>query len=153
VRFSAPAALDPVRPHALAQWGLLGGETGRLLVFPGGAAPRAWWSIDPTDGRTIGRGEAAEGMSLMEYLQVIKLNLSNLKCNLAAMQAVLGGGDPDDTGKDWLMCMTGADNPGSYVNWAGSAMEVYHITQWGGTLAQIGDCLAGAWDTYELIKK
>jgi len=153
VRFSAPAALDTVRPHALAQWGLLGGETGRLLVFPGGSAPRAWWSIDPADGRTIGRGEAAEGMSLMEYLQVIKLNLSNLKCNLAAMQAVLGGGDPDDTGKDWLMCMTGADNPGSYVNWAGSAMEVYRITKWGGTLAQIGDCLAGAWDTYELIKK
>ena len=153
VRFSTPAALGTIRPHALAQWGILGGETGRVLVFPGGPTPRTWWSIDPLDGRTIGRGEGAEGMSLMEYLQVIKLNLSNLKCNLAAMQGVLSGGDPDATGKDWLMCMTGADNPGSYVNWAGSAMEAYRITNWGGTLAQIGDCLAGAWDVYEMTKE
>ena len=144
--------LGRARPHPLAVWGIRGGETGKLLVFPGGAEPRVWWSINPLDGRTIGRGEGAEGLSMMEYLQVIKLNLSNLKCNMAVMQALLGGGSPDKTGQDWLKCMTGADNPGSYVNWAGSVLEVYQVVQWGGTLAQIGDCLAGAWDVYEMVK-
>lgn len=139
-----------VRPHPLARWGIEAGESGRLLVFPGGPEPRVWWSIDPFDGRAIGRGDSAEGQSATEYLQVLKMNLSNLKCNLTLMKAMLGGGDSNTMARDWAMCITGSDNPGSYLNWTGSMVQVYGIEDAG--LANIGDCLAGAVDLVDLIK-
>ncbi len=143
-------AAGSVLPHPLARWGIEAGESGRLLVFPGGSEPRVWWSIDPIDGRAIGRGDGAEGQSAMEYLQVLKMNLSNLKCNLTLMHAMLGGGDNNTMARDWAMCITGSDNPGSYLNWTGSMVEVYGIADPG--LAKMGDCLAGAVDLIDLIK-
>ncbi len=87
----------------------------------------------------------------MEYLQLVKLNLSNLKCCLAFMNSFMGGAG-EDAAKDWLMCMTGTDNPGSFVGWFGSVVDIYSVVKWGGLVDQIGDCLAGAYDLYGLIK-
>ncbi|HNV70044.1 MAG TPA: hypothetical protein PKO06_10115, partial [Candidatus Ozemobacteraceae bacterium] len=107
--------------------------------------------IDPATGSLIGRGEGGEGLSMMEYLQLVKLNLSNLKCCLAFMNSFAGGAG-EDAAKDWLMCMTGTDNPGSFVGWAGSVGDIYGVMRHGETLAKIGDCLAGAYELYGTIK-
>jgi hypothetical protein len=141
---AAAAALGQVKPTELARWGIAANQRAEVLVFPGADAPRSWWSVDGATGVTLGRGDSGEGMSASEYLQLIKMNLSNLKCMVAFMGDFIRGTKRDDALKSWLMCVTGADNPGTYV---GAYGGVAGLSMEGGSgFSTAGDIIGGAWD-------
>jgi hypothetical protein len=141
---ASAGSLAGVRPTELAAWGIAANQKGELLVFPGKDAPRSWWSVDPATGAALGRGDSGEGMSATEYLQIIKMNLSNLKCMIQIMGAAIRGADKNKAAREWLMCITGTDNPGNYV---GAYGGVTGLSMEGGSgFSMAGDILGGAWD-------
>ncbi len=97
----AHEAVEPSKGEVspLASWGIEKNETGRSVFFAGSGQVNTWWSIDPETGVTIGRGDGGEGQAAVEYGNIQKQNISNLKCFLEA----LGGG----SGGDYIACMTG----------------------------------------------
>lgn len=109
----ADAAGAVVDPPALVAWSLARNESGRALVFARPDGATAWWSVDPATGRTIGRGDGGEGQSAMEYLQITKKNVDNLKCMVGLSNQLLGGAKSEDAAQEWLLCMTGTDNSGN----------------------------------------
>jgi hypothetical protein len=46
-----------------------------------------------------------------------------------------------------MACVTGADNPGSYIGAVGNVQDVFGV---GGGLAACGDVLGGAWDVSQM---
>ena len=145
---AAPASdLGAVKPTPLARWGIAANQGGEILVFPGSDSPRTWWSVEPGSGATLGRGDGGEGMTATEYLNLIKVNLSNLKCMLAFMGDMIKGTKKDDALQSWLMCVTGADNPGTYV---GAYGGVSGLSSGGSGFSTAGDVIGGAWDVANL---
>ncbi len=136
--------LDGVRPTALARWGIAGNQRNELLVFPGDKDARSWWSVDPATGVTLGRGDGGEGMSASEYLNIIKVNLANLKCMVGVFGAYIRGVKPNTASREWLMCVTGTDNPGNYVGAYGGISSSSMIA--GSGFSTAGDIIGGAWD-------
>jgi hypothetical protein len=136
--------LEGVSPAPLARWGIAANQRGELLVFPTARGPRSWWSVDPATGATIGRGDSGEGMSATEYLNIIKVNLSNLKCMVQFFGNYIRGTKSSTTSRQWLMCVTGTDNPGNYVGAYGGISSSSMIA--GSGFSTAGDVLAGAWD-------
>jgi hypothetical protein len=136
--------LAGVQLPELVRWGIAANQHREILVFPGTDAPRSWWSIDPATGITLGRGDGGEGMSATEYLNIIKVNLSNLKCVVQVMGAAIRGGNKDQAAREWLMCVTGADNPGTYVGAYGGTVGLG--MEGGSGLSMAGDILGGVWD-------
>lgn len=144
---SAEAVMTNAKPSALVQWALATNPEQGVLLFPIAGRPDAWWCINPATGQTIGRGDGGEGQSAMEYLQVLKMNLSNLKCMLSFAGSFVGGANSASTAAAWMACVTGADNPGSYVGAVGNVQDIFGV---GGGLAACGDILGGAWDISQL---
>ncbi|MHC4916000.1 MAG: hypothetical protein ACYTGB_10980 [Planctomycetota bacterium] len=138
------ARLGAVEPTPLARWGIAANQRDEILVFPGADSPRTWWSVEPGSGATLGRGDGGEGMSATEYLNVIKVNLSNLKCMVAFMGDVIKGTKKNDAMKSWLMCVTGTDNPGNYVGAYGGIASSSMTA--GSGFSTAGDVIGGAWD-------
>ncbi|HEX8341270.1 MAG TPA: hypothetical protein VF624_10205 [Tepidisphaeraceae bacterium] len=154
---AVPAAGDTTAaaPPALVAWSLGRNEPGRTLVFPHKKSPRAWWSVDLGTGTTIGRGDGGEGQSAMEYLQITKKNVENLKCMVGMSNQVLGGSSQKDIGQQFFLCMTGTDNPGSGHGIPGgveggldSDLKVIEKLDIG--IGPIADALGGAKDLYDL---
>lgn len=128
-------------------------ETGKLVISPRQKNSRTWWSIDPVSGRTLGRGDGGQGQAMTEYNKALKASMDNLKCMLGVMKGKLQGKDPNANAAGWMGCITQADNPGSYVGAAGGVMSLSKIkdtAEAGDIIAQVGDCLAGAWEVYQL---
>jgi hypothetical protein len=140
---SAPK-LAGVTPTALARWGIAANQRNELLVFPGAKDPRSWWSVDSATGVTLGRGGGGEGMAAAEYLNIIKVNLANLKCMIGVFGAHIRGTDPNKASREWLMCVTGTDNPGNYVGAYGGVASSSMIS--GSGFSTAGDIIGGAWD-------
>lgn len=141
------------RPERLGAWAIARNEAGRALVFPRQDGAATWWSIDRATGATIGRGGAGEGQSAMEYLQITKMNLSNLKCMLAWQNAMMFGNPRDPkAAMAWMACITGVDNPGGPMGGAGNTLGVMGYEATGGALATMGDVLGGAIDVYDMVK-
>lgn len=89
-------------PVPLAAWGIEHNESGRSLIFPSAGHVRTWWSVDPSTGAVIGRGDGGEGQAVTEYGNIQRQNLNNLKCFLQAF----GGG----SGRDYIASMSGMDD-------------------------------------------
>jgi len=138
------AGLKGVSPAPLARWGLAANGRGELLVFPGAKNVRSWWSVDPATGATLGRGDGGEGMSATEYLNVIKVNLANLKCMVGVFGNYIRGVKPNTASREWLMCVTGTDNPGNYVGAYGGISSSSMIA--GSGFSTAGDVIGGVWD-------
>ncbi len=117
-----PGADGPLQAAPLAAWAIARNETGRLLVLPGHEAPESWWSLNPATGATIGRGDAGEGQSAIEYLKITKMNLDNLKCFLGFTAGALQG-QGSSAATSWLQCVTGANATGA-MGAAGSSMQL-----------------------------
>ncbi len=146
-------AVEGARPERLGAWAIARNETGRALLFPRHDGAASWWSIDRATGATIGRGGAGEGQSAMEYLQITKMNLSNLKCMLAWQNAMMFGNQRDPkAAMAWMACITGVDNPGGPMGSAGNAMGVMGYEATGGAFAMMGDILGGALDVGDMVK-
>jgi hypothetical protein len=150
---SAANSADTIKPPPLVAWSLARNETGRTLIFPGDEAKRAWWSIDPATGLAIGRGDGGEGQSAMEYLQVTKKNLENLKCMVGFSQQMLSGQSRGAVASGWMMCETGTDNSGNGYG-APGAIEGYmdpdeKVLDLG--IGPMADALGGAKDLYDLM--
>ncbi len=131
-------------PTALARWGIAANQRDELLVFPAAKNARSWWSVDPATGVTIGRGDSGEGMAAAEYLNIIKVNLANLKCMVGVFGAYIRGVKPNTASREWLMCVTGTDNPGNYVGAYGGVASSSMIS--GSGFSTAGDIIGGAWD-------
>ena len=153
------ASLSLGSPPAIVAWSLARNEKGRALVFPGGDGSTAWWSVDTRTGQAIGRGDGGEGQSTMEYLQITKRNIENLKCMVGMSNQVLGGKRGMQVGESFITCMTGTDNrwnghgvPGAvegYMDAAGAPYEKFGKIGMG----PIADALGGASDLYDLMKR
>ena len=137
----------------MVAWSLSRNETGRTLVFPGTDQSSAWWSIDAATGHTIGRGDGGEGQSAMEYLQITKKNIDNLKCMVGMSNQVIGGSSSREIGQSFLMCMTGTDNPGSGHGIPGGVegaldpdSKLFNIG-----VGPLADALGGAKDLYDIM--
>jgi hypothetical protein len=141
------AAAGKIKSPALVEWALQRNAEPGLLLFPGSDSPTAWWHIDPATGATIGRGDGGEGQSAMEYAQTVKMNLSNLKCMLSFANSFITGGSNAAGAAAWMACVTGADNPGSYIGAVGNGQDVVEV---GGGLAACGDIRGGAWDVSQM---
>jgi hypothetical protein len=117
--------LGGVVPTALARWALEANERGRVLVFPSSKVAASWWSVDPVTGFAIGRGGSGEGQSMAEYKAAIETALKNLKCMAGVFQDAAGGGAGDQTGYEWMKCMTDFDpeKPSSYAGAYGKYQE------------------------------
>ena len=147
VAIAAGGDASAVKPPALVAWSLARNESGRTLVFAGGDANNAWWSVDQQTGATIGRGDGGEGQSAMEYLQITKKNVENLKCMVGFSNQIIKGDSKKDTAQQWFMCMTASDNPGSGHGIPGAVESVYEADMGIGMLA---DALGGAKDLYDI---
>lgn len=146
-------AASAVKPPALVAWSLARNEAGRALVFPAASGANAWWSVDPATGSSIGRGDGGEGQSAMEYLQITKKNVDNLKCMVGFSNQILGGDPKGETAKQWFLCMVGADNPGSGHGVPGGIEGMIDPDE---KLLNIGvgplaDALGGAKDLYDVM--
>lgn len=141
-----------VKPPALVAWSLARNESGRALVFAraggggGGETSNAWWSVDPQTGAAIGRGDGGEGQSAIEYLQITKKNIDNLKCMVEFSNKIIRGESKKDTARQWMMCMTASDNPGSGHGIPGAVENIYEADM---GLGKICDILGGAKDLYD----
>lgn len=113
----------------------------------GGADNNAWWSVDAATGATIGRGDGGEGQSAMEYLQITKKNVENLKCMVGFSNQIIKGDAKKDTAQQWFMCMTASDNPGSGHGIPGAVESVYEADM---GIGMICDVLGGAKDLYDI---
>jgi len=120
--------LEKARPPALARWALEDARDGRILVFPR-AGESSWWSIEPTTGRTIGRGGGGEGQSMAEYEAAIKTAFKNLKCMVGLLEGMGKGKSGSDNSYNWFKCITGFD-PASANSYAG-AIAKYEKTMYG----------------------
>lgn len=140
---AAGAAAGQAAP--LAEWAVARNERERVMIFTGDSAARCWWAVDPATGAAIGRGDGGEGQSYIEYLNIIRINLVNLKCCLSFAKTVLQG-EPE--GYEAMACLSGTDNPGTYIGGAGNVAQVFEVGFTGGFFAQFGDCLYGIWDYY-----
>jgi hypothetical protein len=147
-----PVAIAPggdasaVKPPALVAWSLARNESGRTLVFAGVDANNAWWSVDPATGATIGRGDGGEGQSAIEYLQITKKNLDNLKCMVEFSNKIIRGEAKKGVAQQWMMCMTASDNPGSGHGIPGAVENIYEADM---GLGKLCDILGGAKDLYD----
>ncbi|MEO6434300.1 MAG: hypothetical protein ABIP55_00865, partial [Tepidisphaeraceae bacterium] len=142
-------------PPPVVAWSLARNEAGRTLVFPGNDASIAWWSVDAATGATIGRGDGGEGQADMEYLQITKRNIDNLKCMVGWSNQVLGGKSDRQIGESFIRCMTGTDNPGNGYGVPGAIegwqMPEKKVLDIG--IGPIADALGGAYDLYEIMNK
>jgi len=143
---AAGSDVSTLAPPPIVAWSLARNEDARALVFPGGNRADAWWSVHPATGATIGRGDGGEGQSAMEYLQITKKNLDNLKCMLEFGNKLLRGQSKKQTSDEWMMCMSGTDNWGNGHGVPGAVENVYEL---GTGLDKIADCLGGAKDLYD----
>jgi hypothetical protein len=146
------------KPAPVVAWSMARNEPNRAVILPGTDDARSWWSVDPATGVTIGRSDSGEGNSALEYVNITKKNVDNLKCMVAVSNQVLGGGDRDQQARIWFACMIGADNPGSAHGGWGAA-EGWHdldplehkITgvqiSWGTAAGVLG----GAKDLYDMM--
>jgi hypothetical protein len=152
---SPAGAQRQVKAEGPVAWSLARNDSDRLLLFPSDQSPQAWWSVEPSSGAVIGRGDGGEGQAAMEYLNITKRNLENLKCFLAMSDQVLGGNPPRATAQAWLMCMTGTDNPGNGNGVPGAVEGVLDheekVLKIG--LGPIADALGGAKDLYDLMNR
>ena len=83
----------------------------------------------------------------MEYLQIVRMNLANLKCWLSFYSSFLSGGNLEEAKIDFILCISALDNPGTYLGGAGNMMDTFEVAgEAGGMMAKMGDCLYGAWD-------
>ena len=151
----AKPSASPSNPPAVVTWSLSRNEAGRALVFPGNDASTAWWSVDPATGLAIGRGDGGEGQSAMEYLQITKKNVDNLKCMVGMSNQVLGGSSDREIGQQFLLCMTGSDNPGSGHGIPGGIEgaidpdnKLFDIG-----IGPMADALGGAKDLYDVMNQ
>jgi hypothetical protein len=138
--------LGAVKPTALVRWAIAANQKRELLIFPYAKGPRSWWSIDPGSGVTLGRGGGGEGMAASEYLNIIKVNLSNLKCMVAFFGDFIKGTKRDDALRAWLMCITGTDNPGTYVGAGGGIAGT--MGGYSSGFSTAGDVIGGVWDVF-----
>ncbi len=146
-------SVQGAKPAPLGAWAIARNETGSALVFPRQDGAASWWSVDRATGATLGRGGAGEGQSAMEYLQITKMNLSNLKCMLQWQNAMMFGNQRDPKAAlAWMACITGVDNPGGPMGAAGNTMGVMGYEATGGALATMGDILGGAIDVGDMVK-
>jgi len=155
----AKASPTPSGPPAIVAWSLARNEKGRALVFPGNEGSTAWWSLDPRTGQAIGRGDGGEGQSTMEYLQITKKNIENLKCMVSMSNQVLSGKKDMEITESFMTCMTGTDNrfnghgvPGAvegYMDAAGAPYQKFAKIGMG----PIADALGGAGDLYDLAMR
>jgi hypothetical protein len=143
---AAGADASGAKPPAIVAWSLTRNESGRALVFAGGGTNTAWWSVDPATGATIGRGDGGEGQSAIEYLQITKKNLDNLKCMVEFSNKIIRGESKKGTAQQWMMCMTASDNPGSGHGVPGAVENLYQQDM---GLGKICDILGGAKDLYD----
>lgn len=128
-------------------------ESGKLVISSRPKKSRTWWSINPVTGRTLGRGDGGQGQAFTEYNKGLKASMDNLKCMLAVMKGQLQGKNPNSNAAGWIGCITQADNPGTYVGAAGGVMGLSRIkstSEIGDVIAKVGDCLAGAWEVYQM---
>jgi len=155
----AKASSTPSSPPAIVGWSLARNEKGRALVFPGGERSTVWWSLDARTGQAIGRGDGGEGQSAMEYLQITKKNIENLKCMVNMSNQVLGGKKDMEITESFITCMTGTDNrwnghgvPGAvegYLDASGVPQQKFAKIGMG----PIADALGGAVDLYDLMNR
>ncbi|HNS00183.1 MAG TPA: hypothetical protein PKX48_10620 [Planctomycetota bacterium] len=146
-------AVTGARPDPLGAWAIARNETGGALLFPRRDGAASWWSVDRATGATLGRGGAGEGQSAIEYLQITKMNLSNLKCMLAWQSAMMFGNQRDPKAAvAWMACITGVDNPGGPMGAAGNTLSVMGWETTGGVLGSIGDILGGALDVGDMVE-
>jgi hypothetical protein len=155
-----PIALAPgadaaaVKPAAIVAWSIARNEPGRALVFAGEGAS-AWWSIDPATGSTVGRGDGGEGQSAMEYLQITKKNVENLKCMVGFSNQMISGDSRGETAKQWFLCMTGTDNAGNGNGIPGGVEGMLDpdekVLEIG--IGPLADALGGAKDLYDIMNK
>lgn len=151
----AKPASSPSNPPVVVAWSLSRNEGGRTLAFPGNDVSLVWWSVDPATGQAIGRGDGGEGQSAMEYLQITKKNVDNLKCMVGMSNQVLGGSSSREIGQSFLMCMTGTDNPGSGHGVPGGIEgfidpdeKLFNIG-----VGPLADALGGAKDLYDIMNQ
>ncbi len=143
--------LGPIKPTPLASWGIAANQKRELLVFPLAQGARSWWSVDPGSGVTLGRGDSGEGMAASEYLNIIKVNLSNLKCMVAFFGDFIKGTKRDDALRAWLMCVTGTDNPGNYVGAGGGIAGT--MGGYSSGFSTAGDVIGGVWDVFGMASE
>ena len=123
--------------------------------MPSADQPTSWWSVDASTGCVIGRGDGGEGQSAMEYLQITKKNIDNLKCMVGMSNQVLGGSSGKDAAQQWFLCMTGSDNPGSGHGIPGGVEgfldpdeKLFDIG-----IGPLADALGGAKDLYDIVNQ
>ena len=140
--------LGTVEPTALSRWAIETGEAGRVLLFPQSKEVSAWWSIDPTTGVTLGRGDGGEGQSMAEYKAAIDTALKNLKCMTAVLKAASTESADAQTAYEWAKCVTDFDpeKPSSYVGAYGKyEKEMHGLEMW----SEIADRLSSLEDAVE----
>ncbi|MGH7558141.1 MAG: hypothetical protein ACREMD_10290 [Gemmatimonadota bacterium] len=115
------------------------------LVPESGAAPPAWWRIDPSTGIPIATGATGEGQAIIEGTSILR-DISipqverTLKYVLCLNQSVAGGASINQAGGQCLCEYVGSQMPsaGAYVR----ARAVEHVNEIYGLSAQVEFILA-----------
>jgi hypothetical protein len=153
--FASAKDVITASPSPVVAWAMARNEENRAILLPGNGANN-WWSIDPVTGSTTGRADSGEGNSAMEYVQITKKNVDNLKCMVGMSNQVLGGSSGKEGAQQWFLCMTGTDNPGSGHGIPGgieggmdSDLKVIESLDIG--VGPLADALGGAKDLYDIL--
>lgn len=156
--FADAKGLIESKPLPVVAWSMARNEDGRALILPGAEGARSWWSIDPATGVTIGRSDSGEGNSALEYVNITKKNVDNLKCMVAVSNQLLGGDDRNMMARIWMLCMLGADAPASGHGLPGAAEGWYDldplehkITGIKISIGTAANVLGGAKDLYDMM--